>query len=103
MKVVAPRLVTHSSQTPVIPGDGGIRQEALIFIQGEKNTDPKRLKMLANVFRLVIQSGCTNVAEPESARVLATLQSIDPHWHRVLEAGGLVLMLPDGAVPEGPA
>jgi hypothetical protein len=62
--------------------------------------------MLANVFRLVIQSGCTNavaVAEPESARVLATLQSIDPRWHRVLEAGGLVLMLPDGAVPEGPA
>ena len=38
--------------------------------------------------------------DSESPRVLATLQSIDPSWHRVLEAGGLVLMLPEGAVPE---
>jgi hypothetical protein len=40
--------------------------------------------------------------EPESARVLAALQSIDPRWRRVLEAGGLVLMLPDGTAPEDP-
>ena len=34
------------------------------------------------------------VPESESNRVLATLQSIDPRWHRILKAGGLVLLLP---------
>jgi hypothetical protein len=28
---------------------------------------------------------------------LGTLKSIEPGWHRVLEAGGLVLMLPSNA------
>jgi len=62
--------------------------------------------MLANAFQLVIQSGRANAVaapEPESARMLAALQSIDPRWRRVLKAGGLVLMLPQGGAPEGPA
>ena len=41
------------------------------------------------------------VPESESQRVLATLKSIDPGWRRVLEAGGLVLMLPGPAEPTG--
>jgi hypothetical protein len=106
MKAVAPRLVTHYFANAVNPREGGIRQQAAIFVQGEKNTNPERFKMLANAFRLVIQSGRANAVaapEPESARVLAALQSIDPRWRRVLEAGGLVLMLPDGTAPEHPA
>jgi hypothetical protein len=99
MKAVAPRLVTHYFANAGTPGEGRIRQEAAIFVQGEKNANRRRFKRLANAFRLVIQSGRANAVaapEPESARVLAALQSIDPRWHRVLEAGGLVLMLPDG-------
>jgi hypothetical protein len=48
----------------------------------------------------VIETGRANaIAAPaaESQRVLATLKSINPGWHRVLEAGGLVLMLPSNA------
>ena len=37
---------------------------------------------------------------PRVHRVLATLQSIDPSWHQVLEAGGLVLMLPGNSERE---
>ena len=105
MKPVAPRLVTHYFANAGNPREGGIRQQAAIFVQGEKNASPQRFKMLANAFRLVIQSGRANAVaapEPESARVLVALQSIDSRWHRVLEAGGLVLMLPDGKVPEHP-
>jgi len=50
----------------------------------------------------VIETGRANavaVPESESQRVLETLQSIDPNWHRVLEAGGLVLMLPNDSAP----
>jgi hypothetical protein len=39
------------------------------------------------------------VPKSESQRVLATLKSIDPAWHRVLEADGLVLMLPSKSEP----
>jgi hypothetical protein len=34
---------------------------------------------------------------PKSARVQATIQSIDPRRNRVLEARGLVSILPNGA------
>jgi len=40
----------------------------------------------------VIETGRANAVaapESESARMLATLQSIDPGWHQVLEASGL--------------
>jgi hypothetical protein len=50
----------------------------------------------------VIETGRANavaVPESESQRVLETLQSINPNWHRVLEAGGLVLMLPNDSAP----
>jgi len=53
--------------------------------------------LLEAKFRQVIESGRANavaVPESESQRVLATLKSINPGWHRVLEAGGLVLILP---------
>ena len=103
MKVVAPRFVTHYFAIAGNPMEGALRRQAQVFVEGEKNASPKRIEWLAARFRAVIERGRANAVaapESESARVLATLQSIDPRWHRVLEAGGLVLMLPDGAAPE---
>jgi hypothetical protein len=110
MKVVAPRLVGHYFANVGNPQEGVLRTHAQLFVQrekipGHKINDPNQLKWLAGRFRMVITSGRANaVAAPdsESTRVLATLQSIDPGWHRVLEAGGLVLILPNGAGPESP-
>jgi hypothetical protein len=98
MKAVAPRLVTHYFANAGNPKEGNLRRQAQAFVEGERNNNPKRMEWLAARFRIVIESGRADAVaapESESARVLATLQSFDPSWHRVLEAGGLVLMLPN--------
>jgi hypothetical protein len=105
MKAVAPRLVGYYFANVGNPQEGLLRAHAQLFVQEQKSNDPKRLKWLAGRFRKVITSGRANALaapESESDRVLTTLQSIDPGWHRVLEAGGLVLILPNGAGPESP-
>ncbi|HEX9425448.1 MAG TPA: hypothetical protein VF899_19555 [Pyrinomonadaceae bacterium] len=98
MKAVAPRLVTHYFANAGNPKEGLLRRQAQAFVEEQKNNDPKRLEWLAARFRLLIESGRANAVaapESESVRVLAMLQSLDPGWHRVLQAGGLVLMLPN--------
>ena len=103
MKVVAPRLVTHYFANAGNPDEGILRSKAQAFVEGDKSGNLQRLRLLEPEFRQVIETGRANaVAAPEtqSERVLATLKSIDPGWHRVLEAGGLVLMLPSNTQPE---
>lgn len=103
MKVVAPRLVTHYFANAGNPEEGNLRNQAAAFIVGDRLGSPERVKALELKFRKVIETGRANavaVPKPESRRVLATLKSIDPGWHRVLEAGGLVLMLPGPADKE---
>jgi hypothetical protein len=103
MKVVAPRLVTHYFANAGNPDEGILRAKAQAFIEGDKSGNFQRLRLLEPEFRQVIETDRANaVATPESQseRVLATLKSIDPGWHRVLEAGGLVLMLPSNTQPE---
>jgi len=100
MKVVAPRLVTHYFANAGNPEEGNLRNQAAAFIVGERLAGRDRVKALEMNFRKVIESGRADavaVPESESQRVLATLKSINPGWHRVLEAGGLVLMLPGPA------
>ena len=102
MKVVAPRLVTHYFANAGNPKEGNLRLQAQAFVEEQKNNDPKRMQWLASRFLLVVQSGRANavaVPESQSDRVLVTLKSINPRWHRVLEAGGLVLMLPGNTAP----
>ena len=97
MKVVAPRLVIHYFANAGNPDEGTLRRQAQAFIEGDKSGNPQRLQGLEPKFRQVIETGRANavaVPESESERVLAVLQSINPEWHRVLEAGGLVLMIP---------
>ena len=105
MKVVAPRLVSHYFANAGNPQEGVRRLGAQRFVEGEKTQKPLRTAIFAAAFRDVIGSGRANAVaapESESTRVLTALQSIDPGWHRVLEAGGLVLILPNGAGPESP-
>ena len=102
MKVVAPRLVVHYFANAGNPEEGNLRNQAEAFITGNRGTGD-RLKLLESRFRQVIETGRANaVAAPESQseRVLTTLKSIDDGWHRVLEAGGLVLMLPGNSKPK---
>jgi hypothetical protein len=97
MKVVAPRLVTHYFTNAGNPAEGKLRRQAQVFIEGDNADRFKRLQLFEPQFRQVIETNRANavaVPESQSQRVLATLQSIDPGWHRVLEAGGLVLLLP---------
>jgi hypothetical protein len=97
MKVVAPRLVTHYFANAGNPEEGSLRNQAAAFIEGGRPGNPERVKGLELEFRKVIETGRANavaVPDSESQRVLATLKSIDPRWHRVLRAGGLVLLLP---------
>ncbi len=111
MKVVAPRLVTHYFTNAGNAREGALRQMAQEFVEGKsayygggKSVSPERAAELAAAFRATIQSGRANAVaapEPESARVLAALQAIDSGWHRVLEAGGLVLILPTAAESKG--
>ena len=96
MKVVAPRLVYHYFANVGNPEEGNLRNQAEAFISGDRRFGPNRLESFEPKFQQVIETGRANaiaVPESESQRVLATLKSIDPGWHRVLEAGGLVLML----------
>ena len=79
------------------PQEGILRYQAQAFIEEDKSGNPQRFQSSEPKFRQVIETGRANavaVPESESLRVLATLQSIDPSWHRVLEAGGLVVLLP---------
>ena len=105
MKAVAPRLVGHYFANAGNRTEGALRRMAQMFVEGEKTVSPKRAAGVTAAFRTVIKSGRANAVaapESESTRVLTALQSIDPGWHRVLEAGGLVLMLPNGAAPKSP-
>jgi hypothetical protein len=102
MKVVAPRLVTHYFVNAGNPEEGILRRQAQNFMEGYDSGNAKQLALLEPKFRQVIETGRANtiaVPQPESQRVLATLQSINPGWHRVLEAGGLVLILPGNIEP----
>jgi hypothetical protein len=102
MKVVAPRLVVHYFANAGNAEEGILREEAQDFIKVESSENAKRLQNLEAKFREVIETGRANavaVPEPESERVLTILKSIDAGWHRVLEAGGLVLMLPGESAP----
>ena len=97
MKVVAPRLVMHYFANAGNPKEGYLRLQAQAFVEEDNSASVQRFQALERGFRKVIQSGRANavaVPESQSDRVLATLKSINPKWHRVLEAGGLVLMLP---------
>jgi len=97
MKVVAPRLVVHYFANAGNTEEGILRQQAQAFIEENPPENVARLQVLERSFREVIETGRANavaVPEPESERVLTALKSIDAEWHRVLEAGGLVLMLP---------
>jgi hypothetical protein len=103
MKIVAPRAVTHYFANAGNPEEGILRGQAQAFVEGDRSGNPRRLQLLEPKFRQVIETGRANavaVPESESDRVLATLKSIDPGWHRVLEAGGLALMLPSNAEPD---
>jgi hypothetical protein len=100
MKVVAPRLVSHYFANAGNAEEGILRRQAQSFIEDYDSGNARRLELLEPKFRQVIETGRANavaVPESESQRVLATLKSINPGWHRVLEGGGLVLMLPSDA------
>jgi hypothetical protein len=104
MKVVAPRLVGHYFSNAGNAKEGALRLRAQAFVEGAKIDNAVQAATTQVAFRAVIESGRANalaVPESESPRVLAALQSIDPRWHRVLEAGGLVLMLPAAEGAEG--
>jgi hypothetical protein len=103
MKATAPRYVAHYFANAGNPDEGILRSQAQAFVERQESNDPRRIQWLAAQFRTVIETGRANavaVPESESARILTVLQSIDPSWHRVLEAGGLVLMLPKNAEPQ---
>ena len=100
MKVAAPRLVSHYFANAGNPEEGVLRRQAQAFVEEDRSANPERLQSLETKFRQVIETGRANavaVPESESQRVLATLKSINPGWHLVLEGGGLVLMLPSDA------
>jgi hypothetical protein len=104
MKVAAPRLVSHYFANAGNLEEGSLRRQAQAFVEEDKSRNPQRLRALELKFRKVIETGRANavaVPEPESQRVLTALKSIDPGWHRVLDAGGLVLMLPSNTEPGG--
>ena len=103
MKVVAPRLGAHYFANAGNPAEGNLRNQAEGFISADRGLSPDRLKLLELKFRQVIETNRANavaVPESQSERVLTTLKSIDDSWHRVLDAGGLVLMLPGNSTPE---
>jgi hypothetical protein len=100
MKMTAPRLVSHYFANAGNPEEGNLRNQAALFVTGERLANSERVKASEQKFRKVIETGRANAVaapESESQRVLATLKSINPGWHRVLKAGDLVLMLPDSA------
>ena len=103
MKIVAPRLVLHYFANAGNPEEGMLRGQAQAFVETSSFRNPKQLQSLEPKFRQVIETGRANalaVPESESERVLTTLKSIDGGWYRVLEAGGLVLILPGHSTPK---
>jgi hypothetical protein len=103
MKVVAPRLVIHYFANAGNAEEGILRRQAQAFIEENPPENATRLQVLEPRFREVIETGRANavaVPKSESERVLTTLKSIDGGWYRVLEAGGLVLMLPGASTPK---
>jgi hypothetical protein len=103
MKVVAPRLVIHYFANAGNAEEGILRRQAQAFIEENPPENAARLQVLEPRFREVIETGRANavaVPKSESARVLTTLKSIDARWYRVLEVGGLVLMVPGDSVPK---
>ncbi len=103
MKVVSPRFVTHYFANAGNPAEGILRHQAELFIDKSNASNAQRLLRFEPKFREVIETGRANaivVPESESQRVLTTLRSISPEWHRVLDAGGLVLMLPNKDAPK---
>jgi hypothetical protein len=103
MKVVAPRLGIHYFANAGNAEEGILRQQAEVFIEENPSQNARRLEPLELKFRQVIETGRANavaVPESQSERVLKTLKSIDGGWYRVLEAGGLVLMLPGNSRPK---
>ena len=97
MKVTAPRLGIHYFANAGNAEEGILRQQAEAFIEENPPQNARRLEVAESKFRQVIKTGRANavaVPESQSERVLAVLQSINSKWHRVLEAGGLVLMIP---------
>jgi len=103
MKVVAPRLVVHYFANVGNPDEGILRRQAQVFIEENPPENARRLQLLEPKFRQVVETGRANavvVPESESERVLTALKSIGGGWHRVLEAGGLVLMLPGESTPK---
>ena len=67
MKTVAPREVTHYFANAGNPKEGWLRRQAQVFVEAQKDNDPKRIEWLAARFRLLIESGRANaVAVPES-------------------------------------
>jgi hypothetical protein len=103
MKVVAPRLVVHYFANAGNPDEGILRRQAQAFIEENPPENARRLQLLEPKFRHVIETGRANavaVPESESERVFTALKSIGGSWYRVLEAGGLVLMLPGDSPPK---
>jgi hypothetical protein len=103
MKVVAPRLVVHYFANAGNPDEGILRRQAQAFIEENPPENARRVQLLEPKFRYVIETGRANavaVPESESERVFTALKSIDGSWYRVLEAGGLVLMLPGDSRPK---
>jgi len=103
MKVVAPRLVIHYFANAANPDEGMLRRQAQAFIEENPPENARRLQLFEPKFRQVIETGRANavaVPESESERVLTALKSIGGGWHRILEAGGLVLMLPGDSTPK---
>jgi len=103
MKVVAPRLVIHYFANAGNPDEGTLRRQAQDFIEENPPDNTRRIQLFEPKFRHVIETGRANavaVPESESGRVLTSLKSIGGGWYRVLEAGGLVLMLPGDSTPK---
>ena len=103
MKVVAPRLVVHYFANAGNPDEGILRRQAQAFIEENPPENARRVQLLEPKFRHVIETGRANavaVPESESERGFTALKSIDGSWYRVLEAGGLVLMLPGDSRPK---
>lgn len=106
MKVVAPRLAIHYFANAGKGREGALRRMAQAYVEGEKTTNKRRAAALLRSFETIVKSdSVTAIAVPaaQSARVMTTLRRVDPRWRRVLEAGGLVLLLPQAQNSSRPA
>jgi len=97
MKVVAPRSVVHYFANVGDRDEGILRAEAETFIESSEPGNSRHLGLLEAKFRKVIETGRADavaVPEAQSQRVLKALTQINPSWHREVQAGGLVLLVP---------